>query len=172
MKIYLGHRFLWRVFTYNFYIKIILGFLPKVFTYNQGTKTAALRWNQKAPFFLTRKNVIFWIRKKSVFSHRKSWTTPKSTVKKHNHEKEKWLKIYSRKFPPKITFLELFWAKALARPKKYNFFFPQTRFPKYRYFFGVGRPKNGENSTPSAERKHIFGKKFKKKFVFLGFFEM
>ena len=33
-------------------MKIVLGFLSKVFTYNQGTKPAALRWSQKAPFFL------------------------------------------------------------------------------------------------------------------------
>ena len=60
------------------------------------------------------------------------------------------LKNVFQKIPPKKHFfLELFWAKALARPKKRNFF-PQGRFSKYRYFFGVGRPKNGENSTPSA----------------------
>ena len=97
MKIYLRHRLLWRVFTYDLYMKIVLGFLSKVFTYDQGAKPAALRWSQKAPFFLTRKNVIFWTRKKSVFSHSptevvdhpkkktffrtvlgKSWTTQKA----------------------------------------------------------------------------------------------
>ena len=91
MKIYLGDRLLWRGFTYDLYMKIVLGFLSKVFTYDQGTKPAALRWSQKAPFFLTRKNVIFWIRKNSVFSHSPTEvvSNPKSTVKKHDHEKEK-----------------------------------------------------------------------------------
>ena len=67
MKIYLGDRLLWRVFTYDLYMKIVLGFLSKVFTYDQGTKPAALRWSQKAPFFLTRKKVIFLDTKKFRF---------------------------------------------------------------------------------------------------------
>ena len=127
MKIYLGNRLLWRVFTYDLYMKIVLGFLSKVFTYDQGTKPEALRWSQKAPFFLTRKNVIFWTRKNPFFR----------TIRRR-----KMIKIVFQKIPPPEQ-------KALARPKKRNFF-PQGRFPKYRYFFGVGRPKNGENSTPSA----------------------
>ena len=91
MKIYLGDRLLWRVFTYDLYMKIVLGFLSKVFTYDQGTKPAAVRWSQKAPFFLTRKNVIFWTQKNSVFSHNPPEVVdnPKSTVKKHDHEEEK-----------------------------------------------------------------------------------
>ena len=91
MKIYLGDRLLWRVFTYDLYRKIVLRFLSKVFTYDQGTKPAVLRWSQKAPFFLTRKNVIFWTRKNSVFSHSPTEVVdnPKSTVKKYDHKEEK-----------------------------------------------------------------------------------
>ena len=58
---------------------------------DQGTKPAALRWSQKAPFFLARTNGIFWTRKNSVFSHSPPdvVNNPKGTVKKYNHEEEK-----------------------------------------------------------------------------------
>ena len=62
MKIYLGDRLLWRVFTYNLYLH-----KKKVFIYDQGTKPAALRWSQKAAFFLTRKKRHFLDTKKNRF---------------------------------------------------------------------------------------------------------
>ena len=82
MKIYLGDRFLWRIFTYNFYMKIILGFLSKVFTYNQGTKPATLCWSQKAPFFFTRKNRHLLDTKNAFFSHRPPLFFRRRTSKK------------------------------------------------------------------------------------------
>ena len=146
-------------------------------------------WSQKAPYCLTRKNVIF-SDAISFFriANRTSGTTQKAQCKNITEKRKRDEKYMWENSPKKWFFLEFCFAPALARPKKRNYF-AQNRFPKYRCFFDVRGQKNGKNSTPSAmgetpwskyvsaERKNVFGKNPQKssffgEFVFWGFFEI
>ena len=56
------------------------------------------------------------------------------------------IKNIFQKIPPKNNFFGNCSEQKLWPGRKNAIFFPQRRFPKYRYFFGVGRPKNGDES--------------------------
>ena len=71
---------------------------------------------------------------------------PKKHSEKHNHEEEKCNKMYSKKFPKKITFFWNFSEQQLW-PGRKNVIFSHKEDSQN---IVEKRRKNGENSTPSA----------------------
>ena len=106
---------------------------------------------------------------------------PKKHSEKTWPRRRKMLQNVFQKIPPKNhVFLEFFWATALARPKKRNFF-AQGRFPKYRRFFDSDVEKTAKIRPPRRwVRRHdenkyrrkgkTYSGKIPKKGRFLGIF--
>ena len=115
MKIYLGDWFLWRIFTYNLYMKIILGFLSKVFTYNQGTKPAepksTVLSHPKKPSFVGHEKCLFFAPSSVIFSASDVQKTakirpPPRWVRRHNKNKyPRKGNMYSERFQKNKSFL-------------------------------------------------------------------
>ena len=152
------------------------------------------RCSQKAPYCLTRKNVIFSASEKMTFFRaekmaffrtpkRTSWTTQKAQCKNITRKRKHDEKYIRENSPKKSLFWEFCFAPALARPKKHNYF-AQNRFPKISLFFRRPRPKKRQKFDPLRDgwdamikicirgKEKCLREKSQKKFVFLGFFEI
>ena len=164
-------------------MKIVLGFLSKVFAYDQGTKPAALRWSQKAPFFLTRKNVIFWARKNSVFSHSPPEVVdnPKSTVKKTCPRRKKMINNVCQKIPQKNPF---FWncSKQKLWPGRKNTIFSHNEDSQNIVIFSASDVQKTAKIRPPPRwvrchdknkyprQGNMYSERFPKKVHFFGIF--